>query len=105
MLRSTLNLIVAVAFMAVTPAVVWAQASVTGTVRDTSGAVLPGVTVEGSSSALIEKMRAAVTDGSGQFRITDLPSGTYRVSFSLPGFATVQRDGASFMGSCLEPRT
>ena len=99
MLRSTLNLIVAATLLAATPAVVWAQASVTGTVRDTSGAVLPGVTVEGSSSALIEKTRAAVTDGSGQFRITGLPSGTYRVSFSLPGFATVQRDGVELAGN------
>lgn len=81
------------------PASVFAQGSVTGTVRDTSNAVLPGVTVEASSPALIEKVRNAVTDGGGRFRITDLPSGTYRVSFSLPGFATVQRDGVELAGT------
>ena len=50
-----------------------AQASITGVVRDASGAVLPGVTVEASSPALIEKVRAVVTDGAGQYRIVDLP--------------------------------
>ena len=75
------------------PLTAWAQASVSGTVRDSSSAVLPGVTVAASSSALIEKTRTAVTDGTGQYRITDLPSGTYTVAFTLPGFSTVQRDG------------
>ena len=87
------------ALVALAPASAWAQASVTGTVRDASNAVLPGVTVEASSPALIEKVRTAVTDGRGQFRITDLPSGTYRVSFALPGFATVQREGIELSGS------
>ena len=57
------------------PATVFAQASLTGTVRDASGAVLPGVTVEASSPALIEKVRTAITDGSGQYRIVDLRCG------------------------------
>ena len=60
--------------------------------RDSSGAVLPGVTVEASSPALIEKVRTAVTDGTGQYKIIDLRPGTYSVSFSLPGFATVRRE-------------
>jgi hypothetical protein len=76
------------------PAVTWAQATaIAGTVRDTSGAVLPGVTVEASSPALIEKARSAVTDGQGIFRIIDLRPGVYAISFSLPGFATVRREG------------
>src|SRR5512138_1006625 len=66
--------------------------TVAGSVKDASGAVLPGVTVEVASPALIEKVRSAVTDGSGQYRIVNLPPGTYSVSFSLPGFSTVKRD-------------
>ena len=60
------------------PATVFAQATLAGVVRDSSDAVLPGVTVEVSSPALIEKTRTAVTDGSGQYRITELPPGTTR---------------------------
>src|SRR4029079_15451033 len=59
------------------PNVVFAQAAITGVVKDPSGAVLPGVTVEAASPALIEKTRSAVTDGSGQYRIIDLRPGTY----------------------------
>jgi hypothetical protein len=81
------------------PATVFAQASLTGTVRDASGAVLPGVTVEASSPALIEKTRSAVTDGSGQYRIVDLRPGTYSATFTLPGFNTVKRDGIELTGS------
>ena len=66
--------------------------TVAGNVKDASGAVLPGVTVEASSPALIEKVRTAVTDGSGQYRIVNLPPGTYTVTFTLPGFSTVKRD-------------
>ena len=62
-----------------------------GTVRDTSGAALPGATVEASSPALIEKSRTATADGSGLYQITNLPPGTYRVTFSLAGFATLVR--------------
>src|SRR4030095_8773092 len=76
-----------------------AQASITGLVRDTSGAVLPGVTVEAASPALIEKLRTATTDGSGQYRIFDLPGGIYTVTFTLPGFATVKREGVELAGS------
>src|SRR6185436_7630015 len=69
------------------PAVVWAQATITGTAKDTSGAVLPGVTVEATSPALIERVRSVVTDSTGQYRIVDLRSGTYIVTFTLPGFS------------------
>ena len=59
----------------VAPAVVWAQAAIAGTVKDTSDALLPGVTVEAASPALIEKVRSAVTDGTGQYRIENLRPG------------------------------
>jgi hypothetical protein len=81
------------------PASVFAQASLTGTVRDASGAVLPGVTVEASSPVLIEKARAATTDGSGQYRIIDLRPGTYSLTVTLPGFITVKREGIELTGS------
>lgn len=74
--------------------VVWAQtAEIAGAVRDASGAILPGVTVEASSPALIEKVRTVFTDGQGQYRVIALVPGTYRVTFSLPGFTTIIREG------------
>jgi hypothetical protein len=81
------------------PALTWAQASITGIVKDASGAVLPGVTVEASSPALIEKVRTATTDGGGQYRIIDLRPGTYSVTFTLPGFSTAKRDGVELTGT------
>ena len=81
------------------PASVFAQASLTGTVRDASGGVLPGVTVEAASPALIEKVRSATTDGTGQYRIIDLRPGTYSLTVTLPGFNTVKRDGIELTGS------
>ena len=81
------------------PAVVWAQASIAGTVKDTSDALLPGVTVEAASPALIEKVRTAVTDGTGQYRIENLRPGQYTVTFTLPGFTTVRREGIELTGS------
>jgi Carboxypeptidase regulatory-like domain len=83
MLRLTRVMLFVTGFMALVPALAHAQASITGVVRDPSGAVLPGVTVEASSPALIEKVRSVVTDGSGQYRIIDLRPGTYAVVFSL----------------------
>jgi len=78
---------------------VWAQATIAGAVRDTSGAVLPGVTVEAASPVLIEKVRTAVTDGAGRYRIEDLRPGTYTVTFTLPGFVTLRRDGVAVSGT------
>jgi len=76
------------------PLAAFAQTSgIAGDVKDTSGAVLPGVTVEVSSPALIERTRTATTDGAGRFSITNLRTGTYSVTFTLPGFNTVKRDG------------
>jgi hypothetical protein len=85
--------------LAAATTVAYAQASITGVVRDTSGAVLPGVTVEATSPALIERVRASVTDGTGQYRIENLRPGEYVVTFTLPGFATVRREGIELTGT------
>jgi len=86
-----------VAVLSLTPASVLAQgastATITGVVRDSSGAVLPGVTVEAASPALIEKIRATVSDERGQYRLSELRPGVYTVTFALPGFATVRNEG------------
>ena len=81
------------------PALAFAQASLSGVVRDSSGALLPGVTIEASSPALIEKVRSVVSDGSGQYRITDLRPGLYTVTFTLPGFTTFRREGVELTGT------
>ena len=81
------------------PASAFAQASLTGVVRDSSGAVLPGVTVEAASPVLIEKVRSTVTDSAGLYRIVDLRPGAYTLTFSLPGFTTVKREGLELAGS------
>src|SRR5262245_30057130 len=67
--------------------------AIAGTVRDNTGAVLPGVTVEVSSPALIEKVRSTVTDGEGQYRVIDLRPGVYAVAFALTGFSGLRREG------------
>ena len=89
----------AFACLVLAPVAAYAQASISGVVRDTSGAVLPGVTVEAASPALIEKVRTVVTDGTGQFRVVDLRPGTYSVTFTLPGFNTFKRDGIELAGT------
>ena len=99
MLRLTRVMLFVCGFLALVPALAHAQASITGVVRDPSGAVLPGVTVEASSSALIEKVRSVVTDGSGQYRIVDLRPGTYVVTYTLSGFSTVRREGIELTGT------
>jgi hypothetical protein len=96
-MRSCLRIASLAVMVAVLPATVLAQSvstgSITGVVRDTSGGVLPGVTVEAASPALIEKVRSAVSDSSGVFRITDLRPGTYSVTFTLTGFSNLRREG------------
>ena len=87
------------AWIALLPTAALAQAVIAGTVKDSSGAVLPGVTVEAASPALIERVRSAVTDGTGQYRIEELRPGTYSVTFSLTGFSGVKRDGIELTGS------
>ena len=95
-MRSCLRIASLAVMVAVLPATVLAQSvstgSITGVVRDASGGVLPGVTVEAASSALIEKVRSAVSDTSGVYRITDLRPGTYSVTFTLAGFNTLRRE-------------
>jgi Carboxypeptidase regulatory-like domain len=83
-----------VAAVVLLPTLVHAQA-LTGTVRDASGAVLPGVTVEAASPVLLEKVRTAVTDGTGLYRLENLVPGTYTVTFALSGFVTVRREGVA----------
>src|SRR3954464_4572725 len=80
------------------PASAWAQA-IAGVVTDNSGAVLPGVTVEAASPALIEKVRTATTDGSGRYRIESLQPGAYTVTFSLPGFSSVKHENLTVSGT------
>src|SRR5437867_740950 len=89
----------ALLFACLIPAVASAQGSITGVVKDSSGAVLPGVTVEATSPVLIEKVRTVVSDAAGQYRIVDLRPGTYTVTFALAGFSTVKRDGVELVGS------
>ena len=87
-------LVVALGCLLVFSVPVWAQqaSGIAGLVKDTSGAVLPGVTVEAASPVLIEKVRSVVTDGEGRYNIVDLRPGTYAVTFTLPGFRTLRRD-------------
>ena len=98
-MRAFVRVVYLVALAVLMPTIAFAQATITGTVKDTSGAVLPGVTVEASSPVLIEKVRTVVTDGSGQYRIVDLRPGTYTVTFTLPGFNTFKRDGVELTGA------
>src|SRR5205809_835974 len=99
-MRGVLRLaLLALAAVVLVPMAAYAQASIAGTVKDTSGAVLPGVTVEVASPALIEKTRSVVSDGSGQFKIENLRPGPYSVTFTLTGFNTVKRDGIELTGT------
>ena len=91
--------LLAVLVSSLLPSAVYAQAAITGVVRDASGGVLPGATVEAASPVLIEKVRSVVTDAAGQYRIVDLRPGAYSVTFSLPGFATIKREGIELAGT------
>src|SRR5688500_541169 len=98
-MRSFVRMVPVIAIMALLPSLALAQGTLTGVVRDASGGVLPGVTVEAASPALTEKVRTAVTDGSGQYRLIDLTPGTYSLTVTLPGFSTVKREGIVLAGS------
>src|SRR4029079_6819944 len=93
MMRRLLGLGAAtLACLVLLPHIAHAHSEIVGVVKDTSGAVLPGVTVEASSDVLIEKTRSVATDGNGQYKIVDLRPGQYVVTFSLTGFATIKRE-------------
>src|SRR5687767_10733748 len=98
-MRRLARLLAAVASVVLVPSAVFAQASIAGIVRDASGGVLPGVSVEAASPALIEKVRVVTTDGTGQYRIVDLRPGIYAVTFTLPGFSVVRREGIELTGT------
>jgi Carboxypeptidase regulatory-like domain len=97
-IRIALSLFCLVIAVGLMPSLAYAQATLAGVARDASGAILPGVTVEASSPALIERTRSAVTDGNGQYQIVDLRPGTYSLKFTLPGFTTVEREGVAVTG-------
>src|SRR5712692_4315307 len=84
--------LVAFAFLLVVPLAASAQSSFAGVVKDETGAVLPGVTVEAASPALIERVRSVVTDDQGRYRIVDLRPGTYKLTFALAGFSSFVRN-------------
>src|SRR5262245_16589454 len=92
----SIGIIVACVYSAILPGTAAAQqasSAIAGTIKDASGGVMPGVMVEVSSPVLIEKVRTVVSDDQGLYRVIDLRPGTYAVTFTLPGFATVKRDG------------
>jgi hypothetical protein len=95
MMKALRHLGWALVCMLALPATAGAQqgASIGGIVTDSSGGVMPGVTIEASSPVLIEKVRTAVSDGSGRYQFVDLQPGLYTVSFSLQGFSNVRREG------------
>src|SRR5262245_8157419 len=88
--------VVVLSCLQILPVFLWAQAetgNLVGIVRDASGAVLPGVSVEAASPALIERVRTTVSDEQGRYRIGELRPGLYTVTFALPGFSTLRREG------------
>src|SRR5262249_20539447 len=95
--------LVVIAFLTLTQSVAFAQSGFAGTVKDTTGAVLPGVTVEASSPALIEGTRSAVTNEQGLYRILDLRPGIYSVTFTLPGFNTFKREAIELPANFTAP--
>jgi hypothetical protein len=104
-MRAVKLVLVALAVVVGVPWVASAQATLSGIVRDTSGAVLPGVTVEASSPVLIEKSRNTLTDGTGRYQIVDLRPGTYTVTFTLQGFSVVKRDDVMLTGTAVTTKT
>jgi hypothetical protein len=98
-MRRTIRTLVLLGVAAILPSAAWAQVALAGTVKDASGAVLPGVTVEASSPVLIEKTRTATTDATGQYRIERLQPGTYSVTFTLSGFSTLKHEDVELSGT------
>ena len=100
-MRGLKSVLLGLALVVAVPWVASAQATLAGVVRDSSGAVLPGVTVEASSPVLIEKARTALTDDAGRYQIIDLRPGIYTVTFTLTGFIVVRRDGVELTGTAV----
>src|SRR5437667_4907689 len=98
-MRGAAQILTVLIWLVLIPTALFAQASITGVAQDTSGAVVPGVTVGTASPALIEKVRSVVTDGTGQYKVVDLRPGTYSVTFTLTGFNAFKRDGIELAGS------
>src|SRR3954453_16028688 len=100
-IERALGLVAVLACLSLIPGFASAQsnATIAGVAKDSSGAILPGVTVEAASPSLIEKTRTAVTDGAGQYKIVNLVPGVYTVTFTLTGFNTVKREGIELTGS------
>src|ERR1044071_6917492 len=88
-----LTAVAALVWVLAFPTMVRAQSAFAGVVKDTTGAVLPGVTVEAASPALIEQVRTATTDANGTYKIENLRPGVYTITFSLPGFSSVKKEG------------
>ena len=97
--RLGVGILLALACVAMLPSIVSAQSAIAGVVRDSSGAVMPGVTIEAASDVLIEGVRSTISDQSGNYRIVDLRPGTYKITFTLPGFNTFVRDGLELPAS------
>src|SRR4030095_6814337 len=97
--RSVVHAIGLAVVLFLAPSVASAQSAITGLVRDTSGAIIPGVTVEVSSPVLIEKVRSAVSDDQGRYQIIDLRPGVYTVTFTLQGFNTHRQEGLELPAS------
>src|SRR4029077_4093412 len=98
-MRQSFLAVFAIAALLLFPVAARAQATIAGVVKDASGAVLPGVKVEAASPVLIEKPRAAVTDGTRQYRIINLLPGTYSVTFTLTGFSPIKREDIELSGT------
>jgi len=101
-MRRVMRTMVMITAVLLVPAALYAQqaqATIAGVVKDASGAVLPGVSVEAASPVLTEKVRSVITDGTGQYRIVALPPGTYTLTVSLQGFNTVKREGIELSGA------